>query len=295
MHTVASGAFDQQAYKAGQLKGWTDTAEGWRVQHDVTERQCGFVSERLIALAGVKAGDSVLDIASGIGEPALAVAALVGPAGHVVATDLSPAMLAISRDRAAKLGLTNMEFHEMDAEAIDLPEGSFNAVVCRFGLMFLPNIEKALKDIHGVLLPGGRLAATTASVPEKNPLVGLVGGAIAKALNITPAPPPAGTPGMFALSDPARIEQLLHGAGFVGARTEVTPFMLDFVSGEELATWQFSISAPVSQMLSGQSNARRQAAWRALADAANQHADSHGRVKLSGENVDLVAERSHVS
>lgn len=281
-------------YKVAQRAGWDDAAPGWQEHHDVTERQWGFVTQRLIELAGVKAGDRVLDLASGIGEPALSVARRVGPTGRVVVTDLSSAMLAIATERASQMGLTNVEFHEMDAEAIDLPERSFDVVVCRFGLMFLPDVLKGLKGIYEVLGPGGRLAAVTSRAPQPNPMTEWVLGPLVKALGIAPAPPPAGAPGIFALGDPALIERLLGEAGFDEIDARVVSYAGEFDSGEELATWQFAISAPIRQMLAGQPSLRREAAWRAVADAANQHADHKGRVSMRGEAVFISAERPAV-
>lgn len=287
----ASTTLDPKAYKAAQRAGWDDAAPGWQEHHGVTERVWGFVNQRLVELADVKAGDRVLDLASGIGEPALTVARRIGPTGHVVATDLAPAMLAIAAERASQMGLTNVEFHEMDAEAIDLPERSFDAVVCRFGLMFLPDLLKGLKGIYKVLVPGGRLAAATARAPEPNLMAEWVFGPVVKTLGLTPPPAPAGAPGIFALGDPALIERQLREAGFTGIRAQVFTYVYDFDSGEELASWQFAISAPIRKMLAGQPSDRREAAWRAVADAANQHADPSGRVAVPGENVEIVAER----
>lgn len=287
----ASTTLDPKAYKAAQRSGWDDAAPGWQQHHEVTERVWGFVNQRLIELSGAKPGDNVLDLASGIGEPALTVARRVGPTGHVVATDLSPAMLVIAAERASQMGLTNVEFHEMDAEAIDLPDRSFDAVVCRFGLMFLPDLLTGLQGIYRVLLPGSRLAAATARAPEPNPMAEWVFGPLVKTLGLTPPTAPAGTPGIFALGDPALIERLLREAGFTGIHAQVVGYVCDFDSGEELASWQFAISAPIRKMLAGQPSDRREAAWRAVADAANQHADPHGHVAVRGENVEIVAER----
>ncbi|MDO8484125.1 MAG: methyltransferase domain-containing protein, partial [Candidatus Limnocylindrales bacterium] len=107
--------FDPAAYKAGQRRDWTEAAEGWRKWWRRLEAMAGPVGDRLIQLAAVRPGHRVLDIATGIGEPAITAARLVGHAGRVVGTDISPGMLEVARERAAELGLGNVEFHEMDA------------------------------------------------------------------------------------------------------------------------------------------------------------------------------------
>ncbi len=289
--TQTSHTFDPVAFKAGQRTGWDEAARGWHEHAYITDRNWGFINDRLIELAHVKPGDRVLDLASGIGDPALSMARRVGPRGHVVATDLSSSMLDIARERATQLGLTNIDFHEMDAEAIDLSDRSFDAVVCRFGLMFLPDVLKGMRGIYRVLVPGGHLAAVTSRAPEPNVWAEWVFGPIQKALGVS-GPPPPGTPGIFALGDPALIGRLLGKAGFTKIHAEVRSYVNDFESGEELATWQFAINAPIKQMLARHSPEAKKAAWQAVADSANRHADASGRVKVAGLNVEISADRA---
>ena len=99
------------------------------------------VNDRLIELADIDAGYTVVDVATGIGDPALSVARRVGPAGRVIATDQSAAMLAIAERRARERGLTNIEFRQLDANAYDFPDATIDAVVCRWGLMFVSDLD----------------------------------------------------------------------------------------------------------------------------------------------------------
>ncbi|QDH70338.1 class I SAM-dependent methyltransferase [Marilutibacter alkalisoli] len=112
------------------------------------------VSERMLELAEVEPGQRVLDIATGIGEPALLAASRVGSAGRVVATDISSRMLDIARERAAMSGVSNVEFRQADAGQLDFPDGSFDAVFCRWGVTSLPNPPDALAAIRRMLAPG---------------------------------------------------------------------------------------------------------------------------------------------
>ena len=105
------------------------------------ERAAQHVNARLVELAHVDAGHQVLNIATGLGEPAFTAARRVGPVGRVVATDVSPQMLALAQEGASMLGLQNIEFREMDAEDADLSEHTFQAILCRWGLMFLPHLS----------------------------------------------------------------------------------------------------------------------------------------------------------
>src|SRR5688500_8387362 len=126
-------------HKDGQRQQWDNVAAGWKKWWRTIEDGAQYVSQRMIELADVKPGQRVLDIATGIGEPALLVASRVGPAGFVVATDISSQMLDIARERATQLGLTNVKFMEADADGLDFPDGSFDTVLCRWGLPSLPD------------------------------------------------------------------------------------------------------------------------------------------------------------
>src|SRR5216683_8419490 len=113
---------DAHGQKGDQKRDWDAAAAGWQKWWPVFEQAAQHVSDRLVELAGVKPGARVLDIATGNGEPAVTAARKVGAAGRVIATDQSAGMLAIARERAAALGLTNIDFHESDAESLAIQE-----------------------------------------------------------------------------------------------------------------------------------------------------------------------------
>jgi ubiquinone/menaquinone biosynthesis C-methylase UbiE len=155
-----TSTFDPNQFKMGQRQNWDSIAEGWKQWWDAFEKGAQGLSNRLIELANIKSGQRVLDIATGIGEPAITAAKIVGISGHVFATDISAQMLRIAKERAASLGLQDIiEFKESDAEILDLPNSAYDAVLCRWGLMLLPNLDAALSKIHGSLISGGRFAA----------------------------------------------------------------------------------------------------------------------------------------
>ena len=127
----------------------------------------------MIELAEIDAGHTVVDVATGIGDPALSVARRVGPAGRVIATDQSTAMLAIAERRARERGLTNIEFRQLDANAYDFPDATIDAVVCRWGLMFLSDLTDALGRMRRSLKPGRLLAAVTWGEADKVPIISI--------------------------------------------------------------------------------------------------------------------------
>jgi ubiquinone/menaquinone biosynthesis C-methylase UbiE len=172
---------------------------------------------RLIEMAGVQKGMWVLDVATGPGEPALTIARRVGPAGLVLGVDFSPAMLRAARARARRLALRNVQFREMDAERLTLEGMMFDRVFCRFGLMLMPDAERALAEMHRVLVPGGRLAVAVWSTQQKVNTLGLVRRALTKHHAFTL---PEGAPDFFRLGKAGAIERALRASGFRHVRRE---------------------------------------------------------------------------
>ena len=150
---------DSSQFKESQRQSWNGVANGWQKWWIAFEHDAKKVNQRLVELAGIKEEYRILDIATGIGEPAITAAKKVGAKGYVLGIDISAKMLSIAKQRANSLGLENIiEFKEADAETIDLPASSFNAVFCRWGLMFLPNLTMTLINMHKLLSPDGRIA-----------------------------------------------------------------------------------------------------------------------------------------
>ena len=283
---MTTQAFDPQQYKERQQQEWDAVAAGWRRWWELIEGGAQHMSDRLLELAEVQPGQRVLDVATGIGEPAVSAARRVGPSGHVTATDQSPQMLEIARERAAALGLENMEFKEMDAEALELPEASFDAAMSRWGLMFLPDLPAALNRISRSLTPGGRIAAAVWDVPPKVPMVSLAMGVIQKMFQLPP--PPAGAPGPFALADTSALEKGLADAGFTDIRTDRMTVTIEFPSAKDYTEFIREVAAPVRAMLASQPEEKQAEARRAIADAAGQFAGGDGVVRMPNEAI-LVA------
>ncbi|PWU80178.1 MAG: hypothetical protein DLM72_13515 [Candidatus Nitrosopolaris wilkensis] len=198
------------------------------------------VSNRLVELAEIKPGQRVLDVATGIGEPAITAAKIVGAVGddgHVVAIDISSQRLEIAKERAAALGLQNIiEFKEIDAENLlfGLPQSSssyFNAILCRWGLMSLADLSSALDNIYGLLADEGRFATAVWSIPSKVPLLSIPMYIVTEQLGF-PAPQP-GSPGPFSLSDIDALKNSLSRVGFKDIHSEALTVTFGFVSAQE--------------------------------------------------------------
>src|ERR1700730_9030267 len=194
---MADQSIDTGRLKNEQKSDWDAAAAGWKKWWTVLERGAQPVSDRLVELARVGTGARVLDVATGSGEPAVTAARRIAPSGRVTAVDQSPGMLAIARERAAALGISNVEFRESDGEALAISDHDFDAVLCRWGLMFMPDLDRALSGFHERLVSGGRIAVSVWSTPDKVPMISIGADIVRKLANL---PPPA--PGAL---DPLRL------------------------------------------------------------------------------------------
>src|SRR5436190_795130 len=180
---------DATEFRDRQRQDWDTASKGWHDWQEEMQRDMRPVSERLVELAGIKAGDRVLDIAAGLGEPALTAAKVVGPDGRVGATDISSGMLAYGRERAAAAGVENIEVVESDAVSLDFSEGSFDAAVSRWGIIFDPDGEGAAGRVRSFLEEGGKFAISSWGPADRVPMLGLPMGAIMTRLDVPPPPP----------------------------------------------------------------------------------------------------------
>ena len=283
---MSTPAFDPQSYKARQRDDWGTAADGWRKWWPVIERTMQPVSDRLLELAKVQSSHRVLDVATGIGEPAITAARRVGVTGWVVATDQAPQMLAIGRERAKLLELTNVEFREMDAETLDLPAESFDAILCRCGLMFLPNLGQALRQMRHLLVPGGWLAAAVWGEPAKVPMLSAAMAVVQREL--APPPPPPGTPSPFNLSDRPRLEQALIDASFSQVHTETRTVVGEMSSAEDFIQMTRDVSVPLAALMAQFSQEKQQAVWQGMAEAVGAYAGPDGTIRMDNETI-LVA------
>lgn len=202
---------DLEAIREQQKASWNRFAAGWKKWDPVTIEFLQPMKEAIINYLQPKDGQKILDIAAGTGEPALSIAASIKN-GVVTITDISEEMMEIAREKAIAKELTNIETVICDASDLPFENGSFDAVSCRFGFMFFPDIQLAANEIYRVLKPGGRFATTVWNFPEKNFWVTAIMGTIMRLMEIPPPPPEV--PGMFRCCKPGRMRDILEKAGF---------------------------------------------------------------------------------
>jgi SAM-dependent methyltransferase len=227
----------------------------------------------------------VLELACGPGGAGLAAAARVAPGGEVVLSDVSSGMTAIAAARAAALGLSNVRARTLDVEEIDEPDGAYDVVLCREGLMFATDHARAAAEIRRVLRPGGRAAIAVWATRERNPWLGLVFDAVGAQIG-RPVPPP-GMPTPFGLGAPGQLAGLLAGAGFGDVRVEEVSVPLRAGSFEEWWARTSALAGPLAKVLGCLPEPAVQQLTERLRAAVEPHTSADGSVELQG--VALVA------
>lgn len=243
-----SGTMTAESFKAAQKAQWGAVASGWDRWNTWYEATFRPLTEWCCNATALRPGMRVLDLACGTGQPALAAAARVAPGGSVLAVDIAPEMVAVAARRAREAGHAQMTCREMDAERLDLPDASVDAVTCACGFMFLPDPAGALAEIRRVLKPGGRVAIGVWDDPSRSPFLTMFGQALAK---VAPAPLPDPTaPGPFRFAAPGVLAAVLTDAGFTRVHVESLPMAIVCDSVEDYWAKVVDHAAGLEQRLS---------------------------------------------
>lgn len=235
------------AVRAAVHAMWASVAGQWREYAEDGEARVTPVTEAMLARTAPRAGDRVLELACGPGGLGLAVAPLLGAEGEIVLSDVAAEMVAIAADRAEARGLANVRTAVLDLEAIDEPDHSFDVVLCREGLMFAVDPERAVREIGRVLRPAGRVGVSVWGSPADNPWLDLVFRAVSTETGF-PVPPP-GVPGPFSLGDETQLKQLFTDAGFADVAVEGIPVVLQAPSFEAWWARTSALAGPLAGIL----------------------------------------------
>jgi enediyne biosynthesis protein CalE5 len=240
-----------------------------------------------VELARIAPGARVLDVATGSGEPAITAARRAAPNGHVIAVDQSSGMLAIARERAQALSVPNVEFRESDGEALTINERDFDAVLCRWGLMFMPDLNHALSGFHQHLVPGGHIAVAVWSTPDKVPMISIGADTVRKLANL---PPPApGSLDPLRLGDTSILSNSLELTGFKEITIERMAVTFEFDSAEDFTRMREEVSSAFRGLLARQSPELRRQIIAAVTDAARRFTQSDGKVRTTNETILFAA------
>jgi len=213
------------------------------------------MGQEIIASINPSGSDNILDIAAGTGEPGLTIAAMLN-GGKVTITDLSEDMLTIATENAAKKSISNIETIACDVCELPFADNSFDAISCRFGFMFFPDMQLAANEMARVLKPGGRIATSVWNVPEKNFWVTAIMGTINK--NMELPPPLPGAPGMFRCAKPGLMKEIFEKAGFQNIKEKEVASKLNSGTIETYWSMMTEIGAPIVAALSKADDAMKQ-------------------------------------
>ncbi len=214
---------------------WAAASKGWEERADAFRRATMPVAMWMIDHTAPQPGQTVLDLAAGIGDTGFLAAELIQPGGTLISSDLVPEMLAAAQRRAEALGITNVRFRQIDAsQPIDLETASLDIVLCRFGYMLMADAENALRETRRILRPGGRLALAAWGRAADNRWSSLPIDLLLERGLIEPIEPGAG--GQFSWGEEGIIAEHLENAGFVDYEVEPVGFTIRYPSVD--AWWE---------------------------------------------------------
>ncbi len=251
--------FDAAKYKNAQREQWNKDGAAWRRWTPTLDLWYGEVTRQMLAAAHVQSGQRILDVAAGAGEPAVSAAECVGPSGYVLATDISEGIVELAGQVARERGLNQIETRAMDGEKLDLPDASFDAVLCRLGLMYMPHPVTALREWRRVLKPGGWVAVAVFSLPERNAWGALPASIIRQRAQL-PAPVP-GQPGPFSLGGVGVLEEVFRQAGFANPQVHAVPVPHRAASAADYVRVAREAFGGFNAMMANLSFQEREAVW----------------------------------
>ena len=275
-----------QEIREQQKQSWNKFSGGWKKWDDLTMDFLKPMGDEIIDSIRPSGSENVLDIAAGTGEPGLTIAALLD-GGKVTITDLSEDMLAIARENASRRGIYNIETKACDVCELPFADNSFDAISCRFGFMFFPDMQLAANEMARVLKPGGRIATSVWNVPEKNFWVTAMMGTINNNMEL-PAPP-AGAPGMFRCAKPGLMKEIFEKAGFKNIREKEVTSHLNSGTVETYWNMMTEIGAPIVAALSKADDAMRQKIKKEVFELVSQKYP--GEVAIDAGAIVLSAEK----
>ncbi|MBV9818594.1 MAG: methyltransferase domain-containing protein [Solirubrobacterales bacterium] len=280
---------EPEEQRAASRAHWDDAAEGWGRRADEI-REWGMPVARAMVDSlslSLASGQRVLDLAAGPGDTGFLAAGALGPAGSLICSDGAAAMVEVARRRAAELGLSNVEFKQLELEWIDLGTASVDAVLVRWGIMLAIDPLAAAKEIRRVLAPGGRAALAVWDAPERNPWATIPSGALAH-LGLA-EPPDPDAPGRFALSGDGQLSGLLQDAGFTEVAVQAVPLDSRYAGVEDFIAESSDLSPTFSATYHGLDDERRARVVAAISSALAPYATADGAVAVPGSSLVAAA------
>ncbi|HEX7167878.1 MAG TPA: methyltransferase domain-containing protein [Acidimicrobiales bacterium] len=269
-------------------RSWDAVAQAWEEHRARVFDGFRHVSEWLVEQVDPQPGETVVDLAAGPGETGFLAAERVGESGRVLSTDIAPGMVEAARRGAATRHLDNVECRVLDAQAMDLPDQTADAVICRLGFMLMPDPGAALREVRRILKPGGKLAYAVIGAPDRNAWMGLIMMSFVSRGHMPSGGSPFGPGGPFSLADPARNVELARAAGFSSVDVQELTGAFDYADVDDHWSLQLALAGPVADMAAAVDAGELAEVKKALANAMEPH-KTGDHYELSSHLLGVVA------
>ena len=274
-------------YRQASLGIWEQMAAGWEDERRAVWDASRVVGEWLVDALDPRPGETVLELAAGVGDTGFAAADRLGPSGRLISTDFSAPMTEAARRRADELGVSNAEFRTMDAERMDLEDGSVDGVLCRWGFMLMADPVAALRETRRVLRPGGRVAFSVWADAEANPWASVPARSLIEHTGARPPDPLA--PGIFAMASEERTRELLEAAELRPTRVEHVEMDWHFDSPDDHWRYVMDLAGALAMVIRSMPE-REQAAVRRLTEERLEGVAKPPGHRLAGLCLNVLAE-----
>lgn len=292
---MSSGKLYSVAMERDQevIDRWTGSAPYWEKHRETIRHMFAPVTEAIVEDARIGSRDSVLDIATGPGEPALTIASIVGPQGKVFGVDPIPEMIAAARREASRRELGNVQFEVAFADGLPFPDDTFDAVVSRFGVMFFPSPLDAVREMLRVLKPGNKLALAAWHFAERNPFHYALSRVVDR--YVAPAPVEPDARDAFRFAVPGKLREILNEA----AVTDTTERLLRFtihvpMSLEEYWALRLEMSEKLREKINMLSPEQMTQVKRETLEALREYASDSG-IRFPAEVLIVSGAKGRVS
>jgi ubiquinone/menaquinone biosynthesis C-methylase UbiE len=257
------------------INRWSGSAPFWEKHHEIIRQMFAPITQALVEDGGIGSQQVVLDIATGPGEPALSVAALVGPEGKVFGIDPIPEMVAAARRAADRLELRNVQFDVAFADHLPFPADTFDAVISRFGVMFFPSPVDAVREMLRVLKPGRRLALAVWHFAERNPFHYSLSRVIDRYIDSPPPAPDALD--AFRFASPGTLRKVLNQAGAIALSERLLQFTIQApMSVEDFWTLRLEMSDKLREKIAALSKSQMTEVRRQALDSLRKYSTNRG-------------------
>ena len=261
-----------------QKEMWNDFSPSWKEWDRLTMDFFKSQGDEIIQFIKPQSSDFILDVASGTGEPALSIASLLTE-GKIIVSDLSEGMLQVAKEKAIERKITNLETRVANVCELPFEDNTFDAISCRLGFMFFPDMLLATKELARVLKPKGRIATTVWGEPHKNYWATCIAESIRNYIEVPE--PKEGAPSVFRCAEEGFISELFKQAGFRNIMEKEVAGEMKYKDAEEYWDFMTSIAAPIVKVLASTDKETRKKIKAGVINSINKNYSDETKISTS--------------